>query len=404
MKKKIVMIILLGFILSGFTYLQSTDTTDKIDRSNQILIANYAKISGLKERLVAIKRLSEINKMNENEFAEKLDNINQQLKMIIYDSKKVYDKTIELADKKYSGKINIFKWLRLYELKDNYKNIGFVHSQIVALQKKEDSKSINIEDNLVNKLLKYFKSTKETRQIHLVYNEKENSNKAPITYLKPVLSKPKTKINRNIKDIEHRNIKACLDKPVKNIQLSESINKKMLKDSKILFEIENNKGKFEYVSVKSNDNDLDNYSFKNDYIYLRVKDALKGEMYRVDRNIKKTDQMQEITYKDIRYKYSPKLNKYIRKIDDDFEMACDNIVFQMIKSEHGSKSFQPDAIGFGNAMAFSAGKTIKGVWLKESPDKSIKFYDTEGNEISLLPGRTIVVVLPEEEAVSCHYF
>jgi hypothetical protein len=86
-------------------------------------------------------------------------------------------------------------------------------------------------------------------------------------------------------------------------------------------------------------------------------------------------------------------------------MACDNIIFQMIKSDRDDNNkFYPDAIGFGNAMVFSAGKAIKGVWLKESAKNSVKFYDTEGNEVALLPGRTVIVVIPEKETLSYHYY
>ena len=49
--------------------------------------------------------------------------------------------------------------------------------------------------------------------------------------------------------------------------------------------------------------------------------------------------------------------------------------------------------GRGNADYFMGGKHYAGVWERESLNNRTIFYGEDGNEISLQPGRTIIVLM-----------
>ena len=52
-----------------------------------------------------------------------------------------------------------------------------------------------------------------------------------------------------------------------------------------------------------------------------------------------------------------------------------------------------DTIGEGDAIVFRDGYMIRGTWKKEMRESKTKWYDSEGNEISLKPGKTWIEVL-----------
>ncbi|MDD2717020.1 MAG: DUF3048 C-terminal domain-containing protein, partial [Candidatus Wallbacteria bacterium] len=103
-------------------------------------------------------------------------------------------------------------------------------------------------------------------------------------------------------------------------------------------------------------------------------------------------------------RYSPVLKKYVRLVNDAAILECDNVVFQMIKSDREQENFTPSTVGFGSLLAFRGGDTVKGVWLKENSETPVKFYDANGDLLELNQGSTWIEVLPEEMGVDYHTY
>ena len=80
-------------------------------------------------------------------------------------------------------------------------------------------------------------------------------------------------------------------------------------------------------------------------------------------------------------------------------VAFSNIIVQFTPMEWArSDGPLPTVTGTGNADYFMGGKHFKGVWKrKEMSDRTV-FYGEDGNEIKLLPGRTLVIAFDGETA------
>ena len=53
-------------------------------------------------------------------------------------------------------------------------------------------------------------------------------------------------------------------------------------------------------------------------------------------------------------------------------------------------------IGTGDAYIFSGGKMVKGIWRKSKAEFRTRFYDENGTELSVPPGRIWFMSVPEE--------
>ena len=75
-----------------------------------------------------------------------------------------------------------------------------------------------------------------------------------------------------------------------------------------------------------------------------------------------------------------------------------SVVVAMVVSEHrASDNYHEDitTLGSGDAYVFQNGTAVRGTWNKPTRADQIKFLDTEGNEIKLAPGQTIVSAIPQ---------
>ena len=72
------------------------------------------------------------------------------------------------------------------------------------------------------------------------------------------------------------------------------------------------------------------------------------------------------------------------------------VIAMMVSEKRASDNYHEDitAIGSGKAYVFQNGTVIEGTWSKASREEQIKFLDTAGNEISLVPGQTIISAVP----------
>lgn len=113
-------------------------------------------------------------------------------------------------------------------------------------------------------------------------------------------------------------------------------------------------------------------------------------------------------YNTIRYKYDRKTNTYLRSVTgekkqtdaaDGTRIAPKNVVvmrmrFGPLNDGHpGAPRLEASVVGSGTAWISTNGRTIKGTWKKTSMTKPTRFYDKNGNEVTLTVGQTFVQVL-----------
>lgn len=82
-------------------------------------------------------------------------------------------------------------------------------------------------------------------------------------------------------------------------------------------------------------------------------------------------------------------------------MSPSTVIAIIVKEHRASDNYHEDitTIGSGDAYIFQNGIAIPGKWTKSTREDQIKFTDSEGNEIKLAPGQTIVSAIPEYGSV-----
>jgi hypothetical protein len=108
------------------------------------------------------------------------------------------------------------------------------------------------------------------------------------------------------------------------------------------------------------------------------------------------------------YTYSPRAQAWTREMEGYIHADANtgdpyrptNVIVQIIEtwSIPGDTAGRMDMAitGSGPAYVFSAGKLVKGRWLKPRPAAYTQFVDLEGKTIDLLPGQTWIQVLPDD--------
>ncbi len=95
-----------------------------------------------------------------------------------------------------------------------------------------------------------------------------------------------------------------------------------------------------------------------------------------------------------RYQYGgPQKDEY-----NDEQVTVSNVIFKIchgeVRDDHDYLAFRVH--GDGDCYVFTGGKVIKGTWNRESDYAPNLFYDEDGNEIELNPGRTWIVNIWKE--------
>ena len=76
------------------------------------------------------------------------------------------------------------------------------------------------------------------------------------------------------------------------------------------------------------------------------------------------------------------------------QISFTNVIIQSITMKwRGYEQPDPDLTGTGNADYFMGGKHYSGVWERTDINSRTVFYDEDGNEISLLPGKTLIILM-----------
>ena len=86
--------------------------------------------------------------------------------------------------------------------------------------------------------------------------------------------------------------------------------------------------------------------------------------------------------------------------DDRAEpITFNNIIVQFTEIEWpGTNQPKPTVLGTGNADYFMGGKHMAGVWQRETLSDRTVFYDENGYEIEMQPGRTLIIVMDYQTA------
>ncbi len=113
------------------------------------------------------------------------------------------------------------------------------------------------------------------------------------------------------------------------------------------------------------------------------------------------------SYNTITYRYDRKTNTYLRSVSGEKEqkdratgkrVAPKNVVVMLMRFgplNDGSNKhrLEADVIGSGTAWIATNGRTIKGTWRKDGMTKPTRFYDAEGEPVTLTVGQTFVQVM-----------
>lgn len=116
----------------------------------------------------------------------------------------------------------------------------------------------------------------------------------------------------------------------------------------------------------------------------------------------------EYPYNRIEYRYDRASNAYLRgvtgqkeQIDaaDGQRVAPKNVVVMMmsfgpLKDGSTKQRLEADVVGSGKAWIATNGQTIVGTWKKQSLSDPTRFYDAEGEAVTLTAGQTFIQVMP----------
>lgn len=134
----------------------------------------------------------------------------------------------------------------------------------------------------------------------------------------------------------------------------------------------------------------------NSVILKKAKNAKKIEMnYPVNHSYfvynAKTKQYQ-------RYQYG---TKHIDKLTNK-QLTCKNIIVQKADAPlfDDGKSVNFAIVGSGEGMYFTEGKGIKIRWQKDNETSRTKFFNSDGEEITLNAGKTWICVMPKDQEVT----
>ena len=112
----------------------------------------------------------------------------------------------------------------------------------------------------------------------------------------------------------------------------------------------------------------------------------------------------------ITYTYDEEKGTYLRSINGDSMMdkesgeqiALRNVIVQHAEHYHVTDTVYTniDLIGSGEAMYFTDGNMRKGTWERKDFSSLTKYYDMDGNEIGLKPGKTFIQIMRSDAEVS----
>lgn len=118
----------------------------------------------------------------------------------------------------------------------------------------------------------------------------------------------------------------------------------------------------------------------------------------------------------VSYSYDAGSGRYLRFLggaahvdgNSGAQLALENVIVQFVPHEAtnivedslGSTSIRINLFGSGQVILFRDGQAFAGVWRSESRGDTPRFYDAQGNELALKPGKSWISVVPVSYAVT----
>jgi hypothetical protein len=112
----------------------------------------------------------------------------------------------------------------------------------------------------------------------------------------------------------------------------------------------------------------------------------------------------------VSYLYESSSGRYLRSLggaphvdgNTGAQLAVENVIVQVVSHEAtnivedslGSTSIRLNLFGSGQAILFRDGQAFAGSWRSDSRGDTPHFYDAQGNEITLKPGKSWISVVP----------
>lgn len=94
---------------------------------------------------------------------------------------------------------------------------------------------------------------------------------------------------------------------------------------------------------------------------------------------------------------------YVDYFEPEKQLAYSNVIVQRTRLDFNRRAqnpILPEVVGSGAADIFIGGKYIAGAWFRATPQSRTIFFDQNGNELVLQPGRTWIVITNEETTVT----
>ena len=118
----------------------------------------------------------------------------------------------------------------------------------------------------------------------------------------------------------------------------------------------------------------------------------------------------------VSYQYDTGSGRYLRQLggnahfdgNTSSQLALDNVIVQYVTHEAtnivedslGSTSIRLNLFGSGQALVFRNGLAFIGTWRSDSRGDLPRFYDANGQEISLKPGKSWISIVPSTYTIS----
>ncbi len=105
--------------------------------------------------------------------------------------------------------------------------------------------------------------------------------------------------------------------------------------------------------------------------------------------------------------YDPETGLYSRYAGDSAyceaengtQLTVRNVIIQRVDYMVADSQMAPNTFGRGNAEIFTHGQYIEGYWVRESSETHTRFFDSEGEPVTLLPGTTFISMQSPHTAV-----
>lgn len=109
----------------------------------------------------------------------------------------------------------------------------------------------------------------------------------------------------------------------------------------------------------------------------------------------------------LRYMGTEQTSWYADRDSEDSAIAFQNVIVQFTRVDYNHNNRNEPLVyvigengetAEGNADFFMAGKHVTGYWKREGMNTRTVYYTKDGQELALQPGRTLIVIFPDDQA------